>query len=539
MARPPLFNRSLKVVVAAGLVLAAGCFHAFWRTEAVALSRPAAGTIGTVTITTPIKAHLIDGSTVVFRKGASIGHAAVEGNGERFPFMQTAAGTRPVSVVPFDSIVGLETFEGKQLVAQSVVVSTAATALTAAATVGLLKALFGSCPTVYADTGTGPMLEAEGFSYAIAPLLEQRDVDPLHVRADRDGVVRLELRNEALETHYINHIELMAVTHPAGTRVVPDQNDHLVVVDRLRPLDVAHDRSGRDVLPVLSSPDGQLFSSAATTTTAAREGDLDDWIDVEARDLPPGDSVAVVLRLRNSLLNTVLLYDGMLGGRDAPGWLDVNLQRISSAIDLAEWYTRTMGMRVAVEGAPTPATGEAWHARLSDVGPLAFRDVAIVLPRPAHNARSVRVRLRFVADNWRIDYAAVAPSFARPSSTTVPVSRVIVRAPDSTASPVNDTAAVAALREADGRYLETMPGQRMTLEFAPDGSNAASGTSTTYLIVWQGWYREWVRGRWLAEPVRTTTWTPGDAAMVTALRRWQSRQAEMEHAFYSTRVPVR
>jgi hypothetical protein len=538
MARPNLFIRSLRVAVTAGLLLVASCFHAFWRTEARAIGRPSAGTIGTVTITTPVKAHLIDGSTVVFRKGASIGRTAVEGSGERFPFMQTG-GSHPVSVVPFDSIVGLETFEGKQLVAQSVIVSAAATALTAAATVGLLKALFGSCPTVYADTGTGPILEAEGFSYAIAPLLEQRDVDPLHVRAGRDGIVRLELRNEALETHYINHIELMAVTHPTGTRVMPDQNDHLVVVDRLRPLDAAHDRSGRDLLPVLSSPDGQLFASAAATVTSAHEGDLDDWIDIEAHDLPPGDSVAVVLRLRNSLLNTVLLYDGMLGGRDAPGWLDVNLQRISSAIDLAEWYTRTMGMRVAVDGAPSPATGEPWQARLSDVGPLAFRDVAIVLPRPSRNARSVRARLRFVADNWRIDYAAVAATIARPTSTTVALSRVIVRAPDSTASPVNDTAAVAALREADGRYLQTMPGQRMTLEFDPALPNAASGTSTTYLIVWQGWYREWVRGRWLAEPVRTTAWTPGDAAMVTALRRWQSRQADMEHAFYSTRVPVR
>ena len=539
MTHMPSLDRWTRVALIACLALATGCFHTFWRTEAVSVNRPSAGTIGTVTIATPVKAHLVDGSTVLFRKGASIGHAAVEGRGERFPLIQTAAGSSSVSIVPFDSIVGLETFEGKQLVAQSVVVSAAATALTAAATVGLLKALFGSCPTVYADTGTGPVLEAEGFSYAIAPLLEQRDVDPLHVRPDRDGMVRLELRNEALETHYINNIELMAVSHRTGTRVVPDQNDHLVVLDGLRALDAARDRSGRDVLPVLSSPDGQLFASAATTMTAAHAGDLEDWIDFEARDLPPGDSIAVVLRLRNSLLNTVLLYDGMLGGRDAPGWLDANLQRISTAIDLAEWYTRTMGMRAYVDGAARPAGGEPWHARLGDVGPLAFRDVAIVLPRPSRNARSVRVRLAFVADNWRIDYAAVATSMTRPHAKTMAVSRVIVHTPDSTSTSSNDTAAVSALREADGRYLQTMPGQRMTLEFAPPQPTADPGTTTTYLIVWQGWYREWIRGRWLAEPARTTAWIPGDAAMVTALRRWQSRQVEMEHAFYSTRVPVR
>ena len=36
---------------------------------------------------------------------------------------------------------------------------------------------------------------------------------------DADGVVRLELRNEALETHFLNHIELLSVRHAAGVRM--------------------------------------------------------------------------------------------------------------------------------------------------------------------------------------------------------------------------------------------------------------------------------------------------------------------------------
>jgi hypothetical protein len=528
-----------RAALIAALFAVAGCFHVFWRTEPVAVSRPAAGTIGAVRVSTPLKVHLLDGSTLIFRKGGEIGRDAVRGSAERFPLMQTAAlGPAVMTLIPFDSIVGLETFEGKKLVAQSVVVSTAATAITAAATVARLKVLVGCCPTVYADTGAGPLLEAEGFSYAIAPLLEQRDLDPLRVRPDRDGIVRLELRNEALETHYINNIELVAVSHRAGTRAVPDQAGHLVLVDGLRPLNAAHDRAGRDLLPALSSPDGDLFASQTTTVNAARPGDLEDWIDVEARELAPGDSVAIVLRLRNSLLNTVLLYDGILGGRDAPEWLETGLQRISTAIDLSKWYMRTMGMRATVDGVAPQSVDEPWSARLGDVGPLAFRDVAIVLPRPARDARAVRVRLRFVADNWRIDHAMVAASVSRPAQRTIGLSRVLARG-DSMTSATNDTAAVAALREADGRYLETSPGQKMTLEFSPQATVSAPGMTTTYLIAWQGWYREWIRGRWLAEPTRTVAWTPGDAAVLTALRRWQSQKRELEGAFYSTRVPVR
>jgi hypothetical protein len=370
-------------------------------------------------------------------------------------------------------------------------------------------------------------------------LLEQRDLDALRVRPDSNGLIRLDLRNEALETHYINNIELLAVRHTRDARAVPDQNGRPVVVSAIRAVAAAHDRAGRDVRDVLAMSDGNLFSSSARAVDAARVGDLDDWIDLDVRDLPPGDSVAVVLRLRNSLLNTVLLYDGILGGRDAPDWLDTGLQHISTAIDLGAWYTRTMGMRVSVDGVRPTSADQMWNARLGDVGPLAFRDVAIVLPRPSRNGTSVRVRLRFVADDWRIDYATVAAHISRPPAVVIPLRRVVVPTPAGGTGPIVDTAAVAALREPDGKYLQTMPGQRMTLEFAPTQRAEHPDSTTTYLIAWQGWYREWIRGSWLAEPKRSVAWTPGDSSVLAALRQWHSRKSEMEQAFYSTRIPVK
>src|SRR5205823_7679339 len=140
------------------------------------------------------------------------------------------------------------------------------------------KVIFGSCPTVYADTGTGPELQAEGFSYAIAPLLEQRDVDALRVRPDSGGVLRLELRNEALETHFINSIQLLAVPHAPGLEVIPDQANRPVAVRELIPVRSAHDRSGRDVRAMLAAPDGDLFASPPAVVDRTRVGDLDDWI---------------------------------------------------------------------------------------------------------------------------------------------------------------------------------------------------------------------------------------------------------------------
>ncbi len=297
-------RRLLVLATALALVAAVGCVHVFWRTEARAL-RASLSRGATHSLSSPVKAHLADGSTVVFRRGALVSADRITGAGESYALLSSVATRR--DTIPMDSVVGLETFEGKVLAAPTAAVSLAATAGGFVATGLLLLAIFGSCPTVYADTGTGPVLEAEGFSYAIAPLLEHRDLDPLRVRPDFDGVLRLELRNEALETHFINHTELIRVRHAADSRVVPDQSGRPLVVAGFRPISFAKDRAGRDVRNALSAADGRVFSSALGTVRAAREGDLDDWIDIDAANLPPGDSVAVVLRLRNSLLNTVLL----------------------------------------------------------------------------------------------------------------------------------------------------------------------------------------------------------------------------------------
>ncbi len=533
--------RSLVLIGALGAAsLSAACV--FSRTEVRAVQRPTADAATPTRIKSPLKAHLSDGSTVVFRTGATVTRDSLTGDGNSYALM--SAMSRAVSAVPMDSVVGVETFESKVNVAPTVAVSIAGT-VAASIGAGLLAiAIFGSCPTVYSDTGATGELQAEGFSYSIAPLMEQRDVDPLRVRADRSGRVRLELRNEALETHYINHIELLAIRHADHERIVPDQSGRPVLVSGFASVGDATDRAGRDVRAALRSRDGTLYSTDPRVMRGASAGDLDDWIDVRVDALPAGDSVAVLLRLRNSLLNTVLLYNGMLGGRDAADWLHEGLGQFGTTAEMALWYRRTMGLRASVKGVGTTDAIHGATARLGDVGPIAFRDVALVLPRSAVNARTARIRLQFVADNWRIDEVRVAGTVSRPAVTTLAVERVVVPTPAVGHGPALDTSAVSAIAAADTRYLETRPSQRMVLEFARDHratlrTAQPADSTTTYLIAWQGWYREWIRGDWLANPTRTEPFKPGDAAVLTALHRWTERKDTFERAFYASRIPVR
>lgn len=517
----------------------AGCLHFFYSSEIKELKRPLAPHTAPTLVRASIRAHGADGSTTVFQDSAWIDHDSIWGAGQRSELLASPA--RNVHRVLLDSVLAVESFSSRLRGGPTVAVSLGATIALPIAIAGLAIAIFGSCPTVYADTGVGLALEAEGFSYAIAPMFEHRDVDRLRVQPDSHGVVRLELRNEALETHFINHIELVAVRHARNARVVPDQRGAVVAVDGFASLERAIDRSGRDVLPTVAERDGNVYSTAPSVVQNARAGDLEDWIDLDIGSLPPGDSLAVVLRLRNSLLNTILLYEGMLGGRDAPEWIDRDVQRISTAVDIGRWYTRTMGMRADVEGvAPRGIDPRDGIARLGDVGPIAFRDVAIVLPRAKRDAHTARVRLRFVADNWRIDEIRVVGHIAKPSSVTLPVREVIAPATSHGDYQLQDTAAVRALASADEAYLETRPSQRMSLVFERDRRSRATNDSvSTYLLAWQGWYREWIRASWLQEPTRTGAFVPGDSAVLTALRRWTDRKATFERDFYASRIPVR
>ncbi|HEY2942185.1 MAG TPA: hypothetical protein VGN09_07110 [Vicinamibacteria bacterium] len=479
-------------------------------------------------VRSPVKAHLKDGSTVVFEKGVVIGNGMLGGRGTLHDL--TLAQATPVDSIPLDRVAAVESFRTATSAAESaagIVTSLAATAGIALGTAVLLVGIFGSCPTVYSSGGDGPVLEAETFSHSIAALLESRDLDRLRAGADVSGRVTLEVRNEALETHYINHLQLLEVVHPRGALVAPDADNRPLVVGDPRPFASAVDRAGREVGPVLADADGVALEADPDSLAAAETGDLEDWIDLAA----PADGrreAALELRLKNSLLSTVLFYDVMLAsaGPRALAWIGSDLDQISTAVRLGRWVHRRLGMRVSV-----------WEdgryrevARLPDAGPIAWRDVAVAVPVPPAES-TLRVRLSFTPDLWRIDKVALARAGGgRVSSRAVAASMVIGR--DGRPDPE----ALASIRRPDGRYLQTTPGERFKVVF--DAGPAPAGAERTFLLSSQGYYTEWIRAEWLRAGTAGAPFTPSDAALRTALRRWREVRTSMEGDFERHRIPV-
>ena len=470
----------------------------------------------------PVKAHLTDGSVVIYSRGVRVTQNQLLGGGVR---QDLKGGTSVVNAMAMDSVLGMESFNVKEDIAKSLLVSAAATGLAVVGSAAAMVAIFGSCPTYYVDSAGTNVLQGEGFSYSIAPLFEQRDVDRLPALKARDGTAIVEIRNEALETHYLNHLELVSIEHERGSTVISDTKHAPLLLKKTTRILAARDRAGRNISSEVAESDGVVYSTDERILAAANEKDLNDYIELEVDNPGAADSLVIHLRLRNSLLNTVLLYEGMLAGQgtNAFQWIE-DTQRITRAIALGRWYSARMGMRILVE-----RNGSFLSvARLNDKGPIAFDDVGIVIP--TFGKKHARVRLQFPADNWRIDRIAAA-TFERPRAETVRLSSVM----RDDGSP--DAEAAMRLSQPDQQYLVTSPGQvfRAVFKTGPERPNV----SRTYMLASQGYYTEWMRRDWIRPRADTKPFQFNDASLATAIASWRKQQAAFEQQFYSSSIPVR
>ena len=467
---------------------------------------------------------MVDGSTVVFRQGATVGNGQIVGDGVRAS--PTLVSSR-VKQIPLDSVVGLESVEreanGRTLVYAPVsgVVSTVA--------VGLLAvAIFGSCPTIYVDSAGVPSLQAESFSYSIAPLFAKRDVDLLNVKPDANGVIRLEVRNEALETHYIEQIELLETRHRGDEVVAPVARGGVVALSRLATPASIVDSRGRNVQDELAVADGRVFNSGDAALVAAAEGSgsSEEHIDITVPRQPGRDSLALLLDMRSSLLSTTIFYDEMLArhGARSLDWVGHDLTKITTVAQVGRWYADHFGLRVSVRD------GNDWKpvVRMVDFGPTAWRTVAAVIPHARRlEGDSIRVRLSFVTDEFRIDRVATTWDVRQVEGRKISATRVTENS-GTRRDDVRDF-----IRAADDRHLVTGPGDRFFVDF--DVGRDAS--PRTFLVAVDGYYIEWLRPGWIRSatdslPFSTRTTTQ------EVLRSWVASRESMESRFFRDRVPV-
>ena len=209
-----------------------------------------------IVVESPVKAHLKNGYTVVFAKGIRVEGDTVYGDGRIFDM--TLDGGTVVKQVPVDDIAAMESYQTPVNTPASAVGSVAGGTVGTLAALSAMLLLFGSCPTVYSFEGGEALLEAETFSYSIAPSFQSRDIYRLGL-VPVDGLLELEVRNEMLETHYIDQIEILEIAHRPDERAVPDHKGRALVVGKTLAPTRAFDQGGKEVLAALATADDNAW----------------------------------------------------------------------------------------------------------------------------------------------------------------------------------------------------------------------------------------------------------------------------------------
>ena len=513
--------KRLPAVILFGVLLLTSCVAIIKRGRVESITPDE---VRTSVVTVPMKAFLRNGEVVIYDGGADVTATEIQGPGRRYSLNREAS--TPVTTIPMDSVLGMEAFDASVDVPASIALSALGTGLAVGGGSALAVAIFGSCPTFYTSPESGSVLQAEAFSYSVADRLERQDLDRLSIQPDPDGVLRIELRNEALETHYINHLALLAVEHAPEVQVIPDADHEVLGFRDPAPPVSARDRDGRDVSGELLKTDGLAFSSTVSRILASADEDSRDYVEMTFEP-PPSEEAVLILDLRNSLLNTVLFYDLMLStaGAKAINWWGGSFKDIQTGIDLAHWYMDNLGLEV-----------ESWRsgrwrteASVVGIGPIAWKMLGVRIPVPREGP--VRIRLSFLADDWRIDRAALASRADVENVKEVPINALIAQGGQPLASPTD------YLSRPDRDYFITYPGTSAILEFLPEATG--SGNASTYLLATQGYYVEWMRPEWVRRAQEDPPFHTGPGAVEILMDAWLKKRETMEKEFFESRIPVR
>lgn len=465
-----------------------------------------------------LKAHLRDGRVYVLHDWViDSSGAAVAGNGilqdaNRDTLYQTWFS------IPIDSVALFETNVVKisSAVAALTVISIASLALTAYCITNP-KACFGSCPTFYVPGPDGSVLEAEGFSASVAPVLEATDIDALYHARAAGRELRVEMKNEALETHVVRHADVLAARRPQNGRVfVTRTGDFREALRIYSPVKCTGPEG--DCLELVRSVDGrQRVSPADSTYLGTRE-----IIELEFDYMPAGD-LGVVVASRQSLLSTYLFYQGLAYmGTSAGDWMARMEQVGNNAREYAGGIGRLLG---TIEVQVLNGQNEWVTAgNIGETGPLATNVNLVTLSHLA--AGNQHIRLRLTKGHWRVDYIALAEL----GDTIEPLRlcpEIVFR--DS----VNDATALQELLDSS-KVLVTMPGDKYTLVYSLPEDFA----EYELFLESRGYYMEWMRQEWLAEEDHARAammfLAPEQALRVLA-PEFKHVEPEMEDLFWNSR----
>ncbi len=468
-----------------------------------------------------LKVHMLDGGLYVLSSWQlSEERSALTGRGVLYDKERNRKGTSKAYSIPLDAIVLLEANDSRRIQTFGFAwlgFWTTVYGVVTGICVSDPKACFGSCPTFYVYDGESERLQAEGFSSSVAKVLEARDLDALYFARPKDGRLEIRMTNEALETHAVRRLRLLAVPRLDGARVFASADGRYYAASGLSEPSGCRAPEGdcRDHVRAMDA--SERASVTDSTDLAARE---EVYLEFPRRDGPVG----LVLSARNTFVTTYVIYQSMAYMGSKAGDVLAQLERGDPMLKAGA--ERLLGALGGIEIAVRRPDG-SWQAigEYSENGPIAA-DVQLFTFEPPETDEPITVRLRMAQGSWRIGYAVLA-------GPTAPVTPLVLNPTTVRKGGRHDTEAFDVLADPDG-YLFTYPGDeyRIVFELPQDDE------TYEFFLESQGYYYEWMRGEWLAEEdpaMLALILTNPDMALRLLAPAFKKVEPSMESLFWSSK----
>jgi hypothetical protein len=383
------------------------------------------------------------------------------------------------------------------------------------------KACYGSCPTFYVgDSENVHYADAEGFSKAIVPSMEYVDIDALNNGLIQDREFEILMKNEALETHCVKEVKLLAYPRKEGERVYHDAQNEFYLCKNVHPIKSATSEEG-NITDLLANEDKkERYSLSDEKNLKSKEEIILTFYDIDQIN-----DLGFILSFRQSLMTTYLFYStmGYMGDRVGDSFakleLDSNLRvkfdkavKLLGGIDVYVWDNRQNKWVFQ---------GEFWEA-----GPIAVNKQILPIKGIDTEQKDIKIKLELNKGLWRIDYVAL-------TNIVKKVEPLVFNPVRIETNGSTDNKSLNNILD-ENKYLFSMPGDAYRFTFDLE----KSGDYELFLHS-KGYYLEWMRTQWLTDKnfykLRQTVDNP-QRYYKTEAKRFKVYEKHMEHEFWNSKV---
>lgn len=434
-----------------------------------------------------LKAHIVNGDVCILTNTWKIDNEqkTVSGMGVKYDFNRNLIFEGEL-IIPIDSVAIFETNtklnknESDRIAALSILAS-------ADLALGVFclttpKACFGSCPTFYLQPDQNfHYADAEGFSNAIAPSMEYFDIDALNNTKIVDGLLNITMKNEALETHCVNDVKLLAVPKKDNQTIYQSaRNEFFICENNYLPSLAIADEG--DITNLLSTKDlHERFSSADENNLSTKES-----IVVEFKNVNTKQDLGLVINFRQTLMTTYFIYSAM-------GYMGDQVGDMFALLETDENIKQQLSGGIKKELGDIDVylwleNEQKWELQsgLFETGPIAVNQQIIKINNKEKNDNP-KFKIVLNKGLWRIDQVALTNIVS--TATPLSISPTVIFnkgvADELALNQLIDTAA----------YLISMPGDAFTMQFQLPEKD----TRYELFLYSQGYYLEWMRSHWIKD----------------------------------------